>query len=272
MTLPSRPSGPDKPPRGPDREPGADAPARFAAALAAAEAALDWEALGQLYCEEGGEHFFPPEQRAALRDAALLFAGDLGDAFGAAGGRSLYVGAGVAELALILCERIVFGREVVPVNLPGPEPEQLNRALAAAEAAARVALPRFHTGALERLTGRFDLLWLASVLNDPVAFPALSADLYGREPDRAQPAALERDRTAALKLLASCLDRLPAGAGDSSPGRAPLARIVTSDEELTLVAPACAARGLSLEVPERGRLSGVVGDVLRLCSVRAGRS
>jgi hypothetical protein len=246
----------------------AEAPARFAAALAAAEAAIDWAALGELYCHEGGEHFFPEVQQAALRDAALLFAGDLGTAYAAQGthgaGRSLYVGAGVAELALLLCEPLVFGREVVAVNLPGPEPEQLDRALAAAEAAVGVPLPRFQTQGIERVEGRFDLLWLASVLNDPVAFPELSAELYGGR--TADAARLERDRTRATDLLEACLDRL--SCHGANPQTATLA---TSDEELALVAPACTARGLELVVPDRGRLSGVVGDVIRLCSLRPPR-
>ena len=51
------------------------APEDFARALAAVEAAIDWPALGECYCHEGGQAFFPPEQIAAMREAGLEIAG-----------------------------------------------------------------------------------------------------------------------------------------------------------------------------------------------------
>ena len=46
------------------------------------------------------------------------------------------------------------------------------------------------------------------------------------------------------------------------------AHFSTTDEELAIVGPACEARGLKLEPAERGRLSEVVGDVVRTCRLR----
>ena len=39
--------------------------ARFAAALSTLHEELDWDLLGEFYCHEGGEHFFPEQQREA---------------------------------------------------------------------------------------------------------------------------------------------------------------------------------------------------------------
>ena len=50
----------------------------FAAALAAVDAALDWEALAALYCHDDGAGFFRREQREAIQDTGLHFAADLG--------------------------------------------------------------------------------------------------------------------------------------------------------------------------------------------------
>jgi hypothetical protein len=226
--------------------------ARFAAALVEVEQELDWELLGRHYCDEGGEDFFGPEQREAQREAALRFAADLGDRLqGQRKGRSLYVGAGLAELAPILCDALVLRREVAIVALPGPEPKELNRALAAAETRLGFALPRWSVKPLAKLDREgFDHLWLVSVLTDPEAFPALSKHLYGTGHPPGQ--ALNRDRRAAEELLGEALWRL-----------APPAQIEVSEEELPLLAEQCAARRLRLEVAEVGRLSPIVGDVVR---------
>ena len=52
----------------------------FAAALVEIEGELDWDLLGGCYCHEGGESFFPPEQREAQREAGLAIASELGGA------------------------------------------------------------------------------------------------------------------------------------------------------------------------------------------------
>ena len=86
-------------------------PAQFAAALDAAEGAIDWQALESVYCSGDGKGFFSPEAIDAARNAGLLFAGDLGQHL-RPNGRSLYVGAGVAELAPLVFEATMLNRKV----------------------------------------------------------------------------------------------------------------------------------------------------------------
>lgn len=214
--------------------------AAFAAALGEVEGALDWDLLGRLYCHEGGEAFFPPEQRDAIRDAGLAFAADLGSLL-TPGGASHYIGAAVAELPMILFESIVLERRVHWTQLPGPERDELERVLreAGCPEPSTEPSPPFEV----------DHLWCASVLTDPEAFPALHDHLYEREGLGGD---LEADRARAEELVRSALGRV-----------APPAVLSTTDEEAPLFLAACTARGWRLNLPGQGRLSGVVGDVVR---------
>ena len=145
---------------------------RFGEALARLEGELDWRHLGELHCHEGGEDFFPQEQVDAMREAGLVLAAALGQRL-SPGGRSLYVGAAIGELVVLLCESLVLGREVRALNLANEESTELNRALAAVEEACGFPLPRIEFLGPEEVEGAFDHGWLVSVLNDPEAFPAL---------------------------------------------------------------------------------------------------
>lgn len=237
-------------------------PQRFAAALLEVEAALDWSELGRLYCHEGGADFFHGEAREAIRDTGLLLAADVAHELErlppGGPGRSLYVGAALAELAPILSETLVLGREVVAVALPGPETDALNGALD--QALGRLGLPsiRITPPAAPEVHGTFDHVWLVSVLTDPDAFPALHDDLYERQgTDLATNRGdLAADRERASTLVADLLECLR-----------PPCLLTTTDEELALVRPLCAERGLPLEVPVNARLSGIVGDPVRLCRI-----
>jgi hypothetical protein len=235
----------------------------FAAGLNAMNEALDWSALADLYCHDGGGSFFADEQREAIQDAGLLFAGDLGDRLGRFGkhpARSLYVGSGVAEIVPILFESIVLARDVRLVNIPGPEVSALNAAFEAAEAAAEQKLPRFKTDPIDpEIAPRIDHLWFVSVLTDPEAFPALHDQLYKRQGTRdavggGHPKA---ERKAALELC------LQAAAKLTSP-----AILTTTDEELPMLTRACADLKLDVKAPETARLSGIVGDAVRHCHIR----
>lgn len=234
--------------------------ARFAAALLALEQELDWRALGQHYCHEGGEDFFSAEQIEAQREAGLRFAADVAEAVAGLpkAKPSLYVGAGVAELAPILCERLLLRRELSIVALPGPEPRELNRALSAVEARLGVPLPRWSTRPLSGLARRgFGLLWFVSVLTDPETFPALSRLAYSER--RPRPATLARDRERATALLEAALGRLEAPA-----------ELFTTDEELPLMTETARRLGWILEPGERARLSPIVGDPVRRVLLRRG--
>jgi hypothetical protein len=238
-------------------------PEQFAEALVEVEANLDWSALGRAYCSEGGDDFFGDGDRDAIRDTGLQLADDLATALGALPARgprrSLYVGAALAELAPMLCESIVLGREVLAFSMDGDETRQLNAALARASERVGCALPRIETVALEsRTLSACDHLWIVSVLNDPEAFPALHDALYRRRGTELATARgdLATEERRARSLLAAVLAPLCAPAV-----------LTTTDEELDLVTEACRKRGFSLAVPEFARLSAIVGDPVRVCAV-----
>ncbi len=228
----------------------------FAALAATAWERIDWPLLEGLYCEDDGAGFFGPTERQGVLEAALAFAADLGQTLRAGGG-SRYVGAGVAELIPMLAEVMLLGRRVEVDTLPGPEPEELDRVLAGLEAEAGRSLPRF--GGPRPSGGRWDHLWLASVLTDPEAFPALHLELYQR--GRPSAGALRSDTERAEALLG----RSVAGLADGS-------FVTTSEEEFAFVNRALAARGLEATLPRRGRLSPIVGDVLLLAPVRRAKA
>jgi len=226
----------------------------FGAALTALDAELDWELLEGLYCWEDGEGFFSDEEREAQWDAGLQIAAGLSDRLAElpANGpqRSLYVGAAVAELVPMLVESLVLGREVCAVNLPGPEVDELNRALAAVG----VAL-RFDT---EALAEPYDHLWVVSVLTDPEAFPALHDELYQREGEGATGAGdLASERARATELVEGWC------AGLEKP-----ALVSTTDEEVGFFAAEAERRDRRFKVPKVGRLTAIVGDALRHCGWR----
>lgn len=234
---------------------------RLARVIARLDATLDWPLLGQLYCSEGGEDFFCEEQRDALVESGMEFAQELGARLGAAdsGGSSLYVGAAVFELLPALFESIVLERQVTLLNLDQTETSELNRGLARVAEETGVVLPRVEICSLARLSAsEFDHLWMTSVLTDPDAFPALHDLSYERGGTElgTNRGDLQADCTAATQLIREALNRVT-----------PAFWLTTTDEELTLFESECEARSLSIDVPESGRLSGIVGDPVRHCFV-----
>lgn len=227
----------------------------FASAWCALDAELDWPALGRAHCHEGGDDFFSPEQRTAIFETGLLFADDLSAVLDH-GGRSLYVGASIAEIAPILCESIVLEREVFWHNLPGPITDELNRGLEHVSSLIDVQLPRITTTGLDAVAREScDHAWLVSVLTDPEQFPALHDALYERTGDLATGSGeLSFDEAQARTLIDSVLDRLKLPS-----------TLTTTTEELRVIKPATRARYWRLTIPEAARLSGVVGDQVRVC-------
>lgn len=226
--------------------------AKFAAALCEMEAEIHWARLESVYVEGDAAGFFSADQLEAQRDAGLLFASDLAtELAGRAGGSSLYLGAGVAELAPALFECAALGREVRWVTLPGPEASELQRAFAAVGERLGEPLPTVQTAPLKPSPEPFcDHLWMVSVLSDPIAFPALHRAVYEKKAPRA--AALDADRRRARDLLRAAFTHL-----------APPALLHTTNEELPLVEQAATERGGRLVLEELGRLSPIVGDVVR---------
>lgn len=210
---------------------------------------LDYAALADIYCDEGGEDFWRamrgPCQRLGLRIASAL-RGRL-----RRGGRSLYAGAGVAEIPAMLMERLDLGREILACNLRIREVALLRRAYGPAASS-------FRAQDAAKAPGRFDHLWMVSVLNDPEEFPELSALSYGRaDPSRFRPREFAAQRRAVRRLADRCLRKL------SLP-----ALVTTSIEEVVWVEEWCARRGVACQVEKKTYPSAPVGDPV--CFIRLG--
>ncbi|MCY2960340.1 MAG: hypothetical protein NTY35_09260 [Planctomycetota bacterium] len=228
----------------------------FGAVLGTIQAELDWERLGRAYCEGDGTDFFDDELRERWLDVGLQIAETLAEALNGSLGRSAYIGAALAEVPTMLVESIVLGREVVWINLRGDEIDELARVMRLAAEKFGIALPMPSSAPVESLPrASFDHVWMVSVLTDPDHFPALHDELYER---RGTPLAtgrgeLAEDRERAERLAGSVLDLA-----------AEKALVATTDEELAIVRQLLAARGLALVTLDRGRISAIVGDNVRI--------
>src|SRR5436190_21127374 len=106
-----------------------EATQRFGAAVAALDAEIDWVKLGRAYCDGDARDFFDEALRTHILETGLQLADDVAGALvGGPARQSLYLGAAVAEIVPILAERLVLGRDVVWLNLPGDETDELVRA------------------------------------------------------------------------------------------------------------------------------------------------
>ena len=131
-------------------QPDSDKVQEFAAVLDCVYDSIDWPKLGDSYCESGGENFFSDEAVEAIRDAGLHIASDLAGNLPSKGPQhSLYVGVGVAEIVPLLFETIILGRKITAFTLPGPEPDQINHALQAAQGETSTELPKISTKLLQ---------------------------------------------------------------------------------------------------------------------------
>ena len=204
-------------------------------------ARLDYGRLGPIYCDEGGDEFWAAKrglcQRLGLKLAKALLPRLQ------PGGPSFSVGAGVAEIPLLLMESLDLGRQVLACNLRKQEVQVLNRAC--------VGFPiRFRHQDAGSVKDRVDHLWLVSVLNDPERFPELSALSYGR----ANPVTFDAKRVLPQQrivatLVDRCLKRL------IIPGL-----VTTTVEEAVWVAEWCHRRGVRYRIDQRTYASPTVGD------------
>jgi len=237
-----------------------DALHTFGTAINALDAELNWELLGRAYCEGDGAGFFDAALRERIVDSGLSFADDLGRALGDAPGCSLYLGAEIAELPLILAERLVLGRRVEWLNVDAPQTRELVRAVEAVSARMLVELPAPRVRALASIEpASCDHLWMVSVLTDPDSFPALHDALYERAggPLATGRGSLDDDRHLAGALVEALLDR---GAASCV--------LSTTDEEWTVVEPLVARRGWVPRLARGGGLSAIVGDRVRIRRLR----
>lgn len=211
---------------------------------------LDYRLLGEVYCHEGGEEFWRA-RRGRCRRLGTKLAEVLKRRL-RPGGRSLYVGAGVAELPPLVMETLDLGRTVVACNLRGDEVQELNRA-------AKDLPFRFEHRDATSMRGSFDHLWIVSVLNDPESYPELSELSYGRaNPVTFNLTAFRKERRAVARLVDRCLKNL------SRPGL-----VTTSTEEAVWIADWCAQREIVWKVERRTYKTALVEDPI--CFIQIGR-
>lgn len=230
--------------------------AQFGAAWCELVGALDWPLLGRTYCEGDGSGFFDEDLLDQVLDTGLELVDSLAAVLPTSGPRrSVYLGAAVAELPLVLAETLVLDREVHWLNVAGPEVDELRRGLQAVSVKLGLRLPQPQTHGLGPVAAAScDHLWMASVLTDPEAFPTLHDRLYERTGGEL---ATGRGDSGADLARAEQLVR------DWLAKAAPPALLSTTDEELELIVPIARTLGLQLQVPATGTLSAIVGDTLR---------
>ncbi len=216
-------------------------------AIARIFASLDYSALATIYCDEGGEAFWRdrrgPCQELGIKLAQVLL-GRL-----RAGGRSLYVGAGVTEIPVLAMETMELGREVVACNLRADEVTLLNQACKSHPF-------RFVSEDARTAKGRFDHIWMVSILNDPERFPEISALSYGRaNPVTFNPKVFVKEREKVSALVESCLNKLRQ-----------LSLVTTSVEEIPWITDWCTRRRVTCVVEEQDYPTAIVEDPV--CFIR----
>lgn len=164
--------------------------------------ALDFVALGQVYCDHGGDAFWA-DRRAPLLELGIAWAEETARRVRRQGS-SLYVGAGVAEIPAMLVEVLDLDRTVVACNLRAQECAVVNRAFTG------LGIPLQLVGEDARnVTGSFDHVSLVSVLCDPETFPYVSDVTYGRlHPVHLDAAAFAAEQGQATALVDAVLARL----------------------------------------------------------------
>ena len=212
---------------------------------------LDYGTLGPVYCYEGGDEFWRAKRGLCNRlgsRVAVVLRRKLGQ-----GGRSLYIGAGVAELPALMMETVELGRTVEPYNLRRAEVAALNRACHS------IPPLTFHAADAANAKGRFNHLWMASVLNDPERFPHLSPLSYGRgDPLTLDPLKFGKERRIVRALVARCMGKL------ARPGL-----VTTTTEEVLWIAEWCHRLRVPYRVGKRYYPTALVGDPI--CFIQIGK-
>lgn len=210
---------------------------------------LDYAALGPIYCHEGGDAFWA-ERREPCRTLGINLAEVLRSRL-APNGRSLYVGAGVAELPMLAMETLDLHRTVEAYNLRADEVSLLNHACA--------GLPfEFRARDAREATGTFDHIWIVSVLNDPECFPELGALSSGHaNPVTFDPDVFAVERQAVFTVAAGCLEKV------TRPGL-----VTTSIEEIPWITDWCERQGIPCVVEDEDHPTALVEDPI--CIIRIG--
>ena len=212
---------------------------------------LDYDTLGPIYCDEGGAAFWR-DRRPSCERLGVRLAATLKERLSQTG-RSLYVGAGIAELPMMIMEAEELHRDVAAYNLREREVREMNRAC-------HHLTLRIQTSPAEMAHGSFDHVWLVSVLNDPERFPELSALSYGRAtPLHFQAQVFLQEREAVLTLTRQCLNKL------RLPGL-----VTTSIEEIPWIVHWCEHHHLAYRVGERDYPTAIVGDPVCFIDIGSG--
>ena len=218
---------------------------------------LDYEELGRIYCHEGGTRFWKAKRDEVL-DSGFLWSRSLAGRL-SRGGRSLYAGAGVAELPAILTEVLDLQRSVVAANLREPECLSLNRSLQAAGFSHELRYRNVDAGDLGD-EGPYDHLCAVSLLDDPETFPQVSAVTYGEmHPVHLDPDAFSAERARVRSLV----DRLWRGL------RKPFT-ITTTTEETPWFTERADLEGSRVEADDELIQTAVVGDPVGFLVVSSG--
>ena len=218
-------------------------------------AALDWQELGEIYFHEHGE-----ERWSQIRPQVF----ELGEVWARAllkrvpqGGRSLYVGAGVAELPVLIAERCIRGRSLRAVNRSTRECDVLMAGLASVGLAGIIKIEPMD-GAIAAAYGGYDHLGCVSLFSDPETWPLLSGVAYGRIPPvHLDVEAFVREREQARTLAKAMFGGL------KRPGL-----ITTSAEELGWFLEAAAPSGAECEAEDDMIPTYMVGDPIGFVRVR----
>lgn len=211
---------------------------------------LDYHVLGTVYCHEGGDQFWRVKRGLCQRLGKLVARALLQKL--QPNGRSLYVGAGVAELPVLVMEMRMEKRTVAAYNLRSEEAAVLNRACH------EIGL-EFRARDAVTAQGRFDHLWIVSVLNDPERFPNLSPLSYGRaDPLTFNSARFDRERRIVRRVVDRCMAKL------TRPGL-----VTTTTEEVVWIAEYCHRHKIPYLVGGRQYATALVGDPI--CFIRIGK-
>ena len=159
---------------------------------------------------------------------------------------------GVAELPALLVESFDLQRDVYPCNLRRSEVVSLNWTCH--------ELPvRFHDNDAAQVKGRFDHLWIVSVLNDPERFPHVAPLSYGRaDPVTFNPTLFQKERKIVQSIVDRCMPKL------SLPGL-----VTTSTEEVIWIADWCHRKKIPYLVEHRHYPTALVGDPV--CFIKIGK-
>lgn len=209
---------------------------------------LDYPTLGKIYCHEDGDTFWDDRRENVLR-AGIEWALALGTRLGP--GRSLYVGAGVAELPALVMEAFDLGREIRIATLNIAECDSLNASLTQVGLADRIMFT-FCDAAASEVGDGFDHLSLVSVLNDPELYPTVSDVSYGRlHPVFLDVSQFEAERDGLRGLVNHLIGALQLPAW-----------VTTTVEEVPWILSAAERQGLLVEADEDVIETAVVGDPL----------